>query len=128
MNAAMSLAIQGRFIELPTFDGKQLYQALDDLDFLAQKLNLEPLGSFLYVTEEEIENANVDFMDFMMPQPEWFEAEDVLEIVFELKGHLERHPNAISNTLRVLPALKSLELALELCETHNIAVRLTLET
>jgi hypothetical protein len=127
MNVAISLATQGTFNELPAFDGKQLYQALDDLDFLAQKLNLEPLGSFLYVTKEEVEDAGVDLMDFMMPQTEWFEAEDVLEIVFELRVHLEKLPDSIANTVIVLPALKSLELALELCETNNLAVRLTLE-
>ncbi len=127
MNAAISLAVQGRFIELPTFDGRQLYQALEDLDFLAQKLKLEPLGSFIALTEEELEDSGVDLMEFMMPQSEWFEAEEVLETVFDLRVHLERHPDAIANTLTVLPELKLLELALEKCETKQIAVRLTLE-
>ena len=127
MNAALSLAIRGRYIELPMFDGRLLYQALDDLDSLAQKLNLEPLGSFVALTKEEIEDAGVDLMDFMMPQAEWFEAEDVLETVFDLRVHLEKQPNAIANTLTVLPELKLLELSLELCETKTIAVRLTLE-
>jgi hypothetical protein len=127
MNAAISLSVQGDFLQLPTFDGTQLYQALEDLDFLAQKLNLEPLGSFLGITKDEIEDAGVDLMDFLMPQTEWFEAEDVLETVFDLRVHLEKQPQSIANTVCVLPELKSLELALELCETKHIAVRLTLE-
>ncbi len=127
MNAALSLAIQERFIELPTFDGTRLYQALEDLDILTQKLNLEPLGSFIILTKEEIEDAGVDLMDFMMPQSEWFEAEDVLETVFNLRVYLEKQESAIPNALTVLPELKLLELALELCETNQIAVRFTLE-
>lgn len=127
MNAALSLAIQGRFIELPAFDGRQLYQALEDLDLLALELNLEPLGSFIAVIKEEIEDAGVDLMDFMMPQTEWFEAEDVLETVFNLRVHLEKQESAIPNALTVLSELKLLELALELCETNQIAVRFTLE-
>ncbi len=127
MNAALSLAVQGRFIELPTFNGKHLYLALDDLDFIAQKLKLEPLGSFIAVTKEEIEDASVDLIEFMMPQSAWFEAEDVLETVFDLRVHLEKHPQSIPNTLTVLPELKLLELALEKCETNHLAVRLTFE-
>ncbi len=127
MNAAISLAIQGRFTELPAFDGRRLYQALEDLDVLAHRLNLEPLGSFVAVTTEEIEDAGVDFMNYMMPQNKWFEAEDVLETIFDLRVHLDRHPDAIPNALSVLPELKLFELALELCETNSLAVRLTLE-
>lgn len=127
MNAAITLAAQKHLIELPAFDGKLIYQALEDLDVLAHKLNLEPLGSFLAVTKEEIEDAGVDLMDFMMPQTEWFEAEDVLETVFDLRVYLEKQPQSIANTVTVLPELKLLELSLELCETNNLAVRLTLE-
>jgi hypothetical protein len=127
MNAAIRLAVQGHFIQLPAFDGKQLYQSLEDLDVLAQKLNLEPLGSFVAVTKEEIDDAGVDLMDFMMPQSEWFETEDVLETVFNLRVHLERQPHAIANIATVLPELRSLELALEMCETNQLAVRLTIE-
>ncbi len=127
MNAAISLAVQGRFIQLPSFNGSLLYQALDDLDFLAQKLNLEPLGSFLGVTREEIEDAGVDLMDFMVPQTQWFDAEDVLETVFDLRVHLEKHSQSVANSSTVLPELKLLELSLELCETNNLAVRLALE-
>ena len=66
-------------------------------------------------------------MDFMMPQSEWFEAEDVLETVFNLRVYLEKHQAAIADVLTVLPELKLLELALELCETNLIDVRFTLE-
>jgi hypothetical protein len=127
VNAWISLGVQGRFLESPTFDGAQLYQALEDLDSLAQQLNLEPLGSFIAVTDEEIEDVGIDLMDFMMPQTEWFEAEDILETVFDLRVHLEKQPDAIPNSTTVLPELKLLELALEKCETSNLAVRLTLE-
>ncbi len=127
MNAALSLAFQGRFMQLPAFDGARLYQALEDLDVLAQKLNLEPLGSFVALVGEEIDDAGVDLMDFMMPQTEWYEAEDVLKTVFDLRVHLEKQPAEIPNVLTVLPELKLLELALELCETNQIAVRFTLE-
>jgi hypothetical protein len=128
MNAAISLAVQGLFLDLPTFDGRQLFQALDDLDFLAEKLNLETLGSFVYLTKEEIEDAGIDLMDLMMPQYEWFEAETLLEIVFKLRVQLESQPAEIPNTAKVLSALRSLELALEECETKHLAVRLTIET
>jgi hypothetical protein len=127
VNASISLAVQGRLIGLPTFDGNHLYRALEDLDSLAQTLNLEPLGSFLVVTKEEIEDASVDLMDFMMPHTEWFEAENILETVFDLRVQLERQPNVIPNGSTVLPELKLLELSLELCETNHIAVRLRLE-
>jgi hypothetical protein len=127
VNAAVTLAAQKLLIGLPAFDGRLIYQSLEDLDVLAQKLNLEPLDSFLAVTNEEMEDASVDLMDFLMPRTEWFEAEDILETVFALRVHLERQPDAVASTATVLPELRSLELALELCETNQIAVRLTLE-
>ena len=77
--------------------------------------------------QEDIEDTGVDLMDFMMPATQWFEADDVLETVFELRVHLEKKSEAIANTLTVLPELKLLELALEQCETNQIAVRFTLE-
>jgi hypothetical protein len=127
MSSAVYLVSEQNLAQLPDIDGKHLSHAFEDLDVLAEKLNLEPLSSFLYMTNEEIEDAGVDLMDFMMPQTTWFEAENLLETVFALRVHLEKQANAIPNSELVLPDLKSLELALELCEAKSIAVRLTID-
>jgi virulence-associated protein VapD len=127
MSAAIYLVTELHLADLPSMDGKQLSNAFDDLDFLAEKLGLELPSSFLYVTKDEIEDVGVDLMDFMMPQTEWFEAEIVLETVFALRVHLEKHPNAIPSSESVLIDLKSLELALEICEAKGVAVRLTID-
>jgi hypothetical protein len=127
MSSAVYLVPEPSLVEIPVIDGKCLSSALEDLDVLAERLQLEPLGSFLHVTKDELENAGVDLMDFMMPQTQWFEAEDLLETAFALRVHLERHPNAIPNSELVLHDLKSLELALEICEAKGVAVRLTID-
>jgi hypothetical protein len=127
MSSAVYLVPEPSLIQMPVIDGKCLSSALEDLDVLAEQLQLEPLSSFVHVTNEEIEDAGVDFMDFLMPQTQWFNAENLLETVFALRVHLGKHPQAILNSELVMPDLKALELALELCETNNIAVRLTID-
>ena len=131
MSAAIYLVTEKEVVGLPIFDGKRLSLALDDLDFLAQKLDLELPSSFLHVTKEELEDviasAGVDMMDLMIPETEWFDAENLLETVFALRVHLERHPEAMLHSASVLPDLRALELALELCEAKEISVRLTID-
>ena len=131
MSAAIYLVTEKQTPGLPAIDGKQLSNALDDLDFLAEKLNLEPLGSFVHITSLDLEGTlgetGVDLMDYMVPQNQWFEAENLLETVFALRVHLERQRDAIAGGAMVLPDLKALELALELCETREIQVRLTID-
>jgi hypothetical protein len=127
MSAAVYLVTEKHLLGLPTIDGKQLSNAFDDLDFLAENMGLELLSSFLQVTKDELEGAGVDLMDFMMPQTEWFEAGTVLETIFALRVHLEKHSTAIPNAEAVLPDLRSLELALELCEAKGVCVRLTID-
>ena len=131
MSAAIYLVTEKEVVGLPIFDGKRLSLALDDLDFLAQKLDLELPSSFLHVTKEELEDviasAGVDMMDLMIPETEWFDAENLLETVFTLRVHLERHPEAMLHSASVLPDLRALELALELCEAREISVRLTID-
>jgi hypothetical protein len=131
MSTAICLVTEKQTSELPAIDGKGLGLALDDLDSLAEGLNLEPLGGFVHITSGELEGATggagVDLMDYMVPQSQWFEAENMLETVFALRVHLERQPQAIAGGAAVLPELKALELALELCETREIRVRLTID-
>ena len=131
MSAAIYLVTEKEVVGLPVIDGKRLSLALDDLDFLAQKLDLELPSSFLHVTKEELEDviasAGVDMMDLMIPETEWFDAENLLETVFALRVHLERHPEAMLHSASVLPDLRALELALELCEAKEISVRLTID-
>ena len=131
MSAAIYLVTKKEVVGLPVIDGKRLSLALDDLDFLAQKLDLELPSSFLHVTKEELEDviasAGVDMMDLMIPETEWFDAENLLETVFALRVHLERHPEAMLHSASVLPDLRALELALELCEAREISVRLTID-
>jgi hypothetical protein len=128
MNAVLSLAVQGGYLQLPAIDGKQLLNNLEDLDLLAEELKLELLTTFLYLSKDEIDNLGVDMIDFVMPQNEWFEAEKLLETVFALRVHLEKQPHAIPNVFLVLPDLKALELALEICEANHTSVRLTIDT
>ena len=127
MSSAVFLVSERNLAELPVIDGKHLSSALEDLNVLAEGLGLELLDSFLHVTKDELEGAGVDLMDFVMPQPEWFAAEHLLETVFALRVHLEKHPNAILHSELVLPDLRTLELALELCEAKGVAVRLTID-
>ena len=131
MSAAIYLVTEKEVVGLPVIDGKRLSLALDDLDFLAQKLDLELPSSFLHVTKEELEDViastGVDMMDLMIPETEWFDAENLLETVFALRVHLERHPEAMLHSASVLPDLRALELALELCEAREISVRLTID-
>jgi hypothetical protein len=127
MSSAVYLVPEPSLAEIPVIDSKALSNALEDLDVLAEQLELEPLSSFLHVSRDEIEDAGVNLMDFLMPQTQWFEAENMLETVFALRIHLEKHPKAISNIELVMPDLKALELALEVCENHKVRVRLTID-
>ena len=131
MSAAIYLVTEKVILGLPNIDGTQLSIALDDLDFLAEKLDLELLGNFVHISNNELEdalgNAGVDLMDFMLPETQWFDAENILETVFALRVHLEKHLDSIQNSSLTLPDLRALELALELCETREVRVRLTIE-
>ena len=131
MNAAIYLVTEKVILGLPNIDGTQLSIALDDLDFLAEKLDLELLGNFVHISNNELEdalgNAGVDLMDFMLPETQWFDAENILETVFALRVHLEKHLDSIQNSSLTLPDLRALELALELCETREVRVRLTID-
>ena len=131
MNAPIYLVTEKVILGLPNIDGTQLSIALDDLDFLAEKLDLELLGNFVHISNNELEdalgNAGVDLMDFMLPETQWFDAENILETVFALRVHLEKHPDSIQNSSLTLPDLRALELALELCETREVRVRLTID-
>lgn len=131
MNAAIYLVTEKVILGLPDIDGTQLSIALDDLDFLAEKLDLELLGNFVHISNNELEdalgNAGVDLMDFMLPETQWFDAENILETVFALRVHLEKHLDSIQNSSLTLPDLRALELALELCETREVRVRLTID-
>ena len=131
MSAAIYLVTEKVILGLPNIDGTQLSIALDDLDFLAEKLDLELLGNFVHISNNELEdalgNAGVDLMDFMLPETQWFDAENILETVFALRVHLEKHLDSIQNSSLTLPDLRALELALELCETKEVRVRLTIE-
>jgi hypothetical protein len=128
MSSAIYLVPEPSLVEIPVIGGKALSNALEDLDILALTLGLEPLSSFLHITNDELENAGIDFMDFLIPQAQWFEAENMLETVFALRVQLEKHPKVIPNIELVMTDLKALELALEVCENHHVRVRLTLET
>ena len=131
MNAPIYLVTEKVILGLPDIDGTQLSIALDDLDFLAEKLELELLGNFVHISNNELEdalgNAGVDLMDFMLPETQWFDAENILETVFALRVHLEKHLDSIQNSSLTLPDLRALELALELCETREVRVRLTID-
>ena len=131
MNAPIYLVTEKVILGLPNIDGTQLSIALDDLDFLAEKLDLELLGNFVHISNNELEdalgNAGVDLMDFMLPETQWFDAENILETVFALRVHLEKHLDSIQNSSLTLPDLRALELALELCETREVRVRLTID-
>ena len=131
MSAAIYLVTEKVILGLPNIDGTQLSIALDDLDFLAEKLDLELLGNFVHISNNELEdalgNAGVDLMDFMLPETQWFDAENILETVFALRVHLEKHLDSIQNSSLTLPDLRALELALELCETKEVRVRLTID-
>jgi hypothetical protein len=131
MSAAIYLVSEKEVLGLPVIDGKQLSNALDDLDALAQTLNLELLSDFIHITNNELEDAldsaGVDLMDFMIPETQWFEAENLLETVFALRVHLEKYPASLQNSRLVLPDLRALELALELCEAKEVPVRLTID-
>ena len=131
MSAAIYLVTEKVILGLPNIDGTQLSIALDDLDFLAEKLDLELLGNFVHISNNELEdalgNAGVDLMDFMLPETQWFDAENILETVFALRVHLEKHLDSIQNSSLTLPDLRALELALELCETREVRVRLTID-
>ena len=131
MSAAIYLVTEKVILGLPDIDGTQLSIALDDLDFLAEKLDLELLGNFVHISNNELEdalgNAGVDLMDFMLPETQWFDAENILETVFALRVHLEKHLDSIQNSSLTLPDLRALELALELCETREVRVRLTID-
>jgi hypothetical protein len=50
MSAAIYLVSEKEVLGLPVIDGKQLSNALDDLDALAQTLNLELLSDFIHIT------------------------------------------------------------------------------
>jgi hypothetical protein len=63
----------------------------------------------------------------MIPETQWFEAENLLETVFALRVHLEKYPASLQNSRLVLPDLRALELALELCEAKEVPVRLTID-
>ena len=131
MSAAIYLVTEKEVLGLPVIDGKPLSNALDDLDALAQTLNLELLSDFIHITNNELEdalgNAGVDLMDFMIPETQWFEAENLLETVFALRVHLEKHPASMQNSSLALSDLRALELALELCEAKEVRVRLTID-
>ena len=131
MSTAIYLVTKKEVQRLPVINGKQLSNALDDLDALAQKLDLELISDFIHITnnelEDALESAGVDLMDFMIPETQWFEAENVLETVFALRVHLEKHPEDIQNSSLLMPDLRALELALELCEAKEIPVRLSID-
>lgn len=131
MSTAIYLVTEKVILGLPNIEGTQLSVALDDLDFLAEKLNLELLSDFFHITNNELEgalgNAGVDLMDFMIPETQWFEAENLLETVFALRVHLEKHPESMQNSSLALSDLRVLELALELCEAKEVPVRLTID-
>jgi hypothetical protein len=127
MSGAVYLVPEPNLVEIPVIDGKALSNALEDLDVLALTLGLEPLSSFVHVTNDDLKNAGIDLMEFLIPQAQWFEAENMLETVFALRVHLEKHSKAIPNIELVMTDLKALELALEVCENHHVRVRLTID-
>jgi hypothetical protein len=127
MSGAVYLVPEPSLVEIPVIDGKALSNALEDLDVLALTLGLEPLSSFVHVTNDDLKNAGIDLMDFLIPQAQWFEAENILETVFALRVHLEKHSKAIPKIELVMTDLKALELALEVCENHHVRVRLTID-
>jgi hypothetical protein len=132
MGSALYITLERKIPGVETFtkEGKTLAKASDGLDVLADRLAVKPLMTFFSVAPDEVadlleESGGIDGLD--LPDEAWYPAAEGLATVDRLLAYLAEHPEAISESARVIDGLREFQAILRRASAEEVRWHLTVD-
>lgn len=126
MSSAFYIVLENT-VGIDTFvDGKALSQAEPGLSQLAVDVGVKSLIEFFGAAGGEYADVFAD-ADVKMPETEWFEASEGLEIVRLLLSGAEQNPNIFAGVEAVISDLKNFERVLAKAEEKQLRWHLAID-
>ena len=113
----------------PFVNGKFIARDAEELDVIAKRLGLRPLGDFVQVTTEDLEDTFGEDEDAgeLPTQATWYAPDELLRTVNGLTEYLEQNPSALHGSSETLEDLAEYEQVLTQAQAAAVRVRLAID-